>query len=72
MPGCATQITAQFLMTGHELKKLRKSLGLSLAQAARQVEVSVRTWARWEVCERVPEGAVKLFEIENGLRKPSK
>lgn len=59
-------------MTGAELKKLRKELGLSLAQAAKQVEVSVRTWARWEVSEQVPEGAVKLFQIENGLRKPAK
>jgi len=57
-------------MTGSELKALRKKLGLSLAQAARQVEVSSRTWARWETSERVPEGAVKLFEILNGLRKP--
>ena len=57
-------------MTGAELKALRKRLGLSLSQAARQVEVSVRTWARWEVSERVPDGAVQLFEIENGLRKP--
>jgi len=36
------------------------------------MSVSVRTWARWEVSERVPDGAVKLFEIENGLRKPGK
>jgi DNA-binding transcriptional regulator YiaG len=58
-------------MTGTELKQLRKSLGLSLNQAARQVEVSVRTWARWEVAESVPEGVVKLFKTENGLRKPA-
>ena len=57
-------------MTGAELKKLRKSLGLSLSQAARQVEVSDRTWARWEVADHPPSGAVKLFEIENGLREP--
>ena len=57
-------------MTGAELKKLRKSLWLSLSQAARQVEVSDRTWARWEVADLPPQGAVKLFEIENGLREP--
>jgi transcriptional regulator with XRE-family HTH domain len=57
-------------MNGAELKTLRKSLGLSLNQAARQVEVSPRTWARWEVSERPPEGAVKLFLIENGLKRP--
>ncbi len=59
-------------MNGAELKKLRKSLGLSLAQAAKQVEVSVRTWARWETSETVPAGAVKLFKIQNGLEKPGK
>lgn len=56
-------------MTGDELKKLRKSLGLSLQQAARQVEVSPRTWARWEV-QGAPPGAEKLFKIVNGLEKP--
>jgi DNA-binding transcriptional regulator YiaG len=56
-------------MNGAELKKLRKDLGLSLAQAAKQVEVSVRTWARWETSETVPDGAVKLFKIVNGLEK---
>jgi DNA-binding transcriptional regulator YiaG len=53
-------------MSGSELKLLRKKLGLSLAQAARQVEVSARTWARWEAGnQRIPEGAVKLFRILN-------
>ena len=57
-------------MNGAELKKLRKNLGLSLAQAARQVEVSVRTWARWEAGDQpIPEGALKLFRIVNGLEK---
>lgn len=58
-------------MTGAELKALRKKLGLSLAQAARQVEVSARTWARWEV-DGAPPGAVKLFRIVNGLEKPKR
>lgn len=57
-------------VTGAELKALRKSLGLSLAQAAKQVEVSPRTWARWETSARVPPGAVKLFRIENKLEQP--
>lgn len=53
-------------MGGSELKALRKRLGLSLSQAARQVEVSARTWARWESgVQRVPDGAVKLFLILN-------
>ena len=58
-------------MNGPELKQLRKKLGLSLAQAARQVEVSPRTWARWEAGDQnIPEGAMKLFRILNGLEKP--
>ena len=53
-------------MNGQELKAMRKQLGLSLAQAARQVEVSPRTWARWESDERkIPEGALKLFRLLN-------
>ncbi len=55
-------------MKGADLKKLRKELGLSLAQASRQVEVSPRTWARWEAEGKpVPEGAVKLFRLLNKL-----
>lgn len=55
-------------MEGKELKQLRKSLGLSLAKAARQVEVSPRTFARWESgVQHIPEGAVKLFKMLNGL-----
>lgn len=57
-------------MTGSELKKLRYKLGLSLAQASRQVEVSARTWARWEAGDQsIPEGALKLFRIVNKLEK---
>jgi DNA-binding transcriptional regulator YiaG len=53
-------------MTGKELKKLRKSLGLSLAQASRQVEVSSRTFARWESgVQVIPAGSVKLFLLLN-------
>ncbi len=53
-------------MEGKELKALRKSLGLSLSKAARQVEVSSRTFARWESgVQRIPGGAIKLFKILN-------
>ncbi len=53
-------------MQGAELKKLRKKLGLSLSQASRQVEVSSRTWARWEAgTQQIPAGALKLFLILN-------
>lgn len=55
-------------MDGQDLKRLRKNLGLSIAKAARQVEVTPRTWARWEAGDsQLPEGAVKLFRIVNGL-----
>jgi len=53
-------------MTGAELKRLRKTLGLSLAQASRQVEVSARTWCRWEAGRKaVPQTAEKLFLLLN-------
>lgn len=56
-------------MKGAELKALRKKLGLSLADAARQVEVSPRTWARWEADTRAaPAGAVKLFKLVNKVK----
>lgn len=57
-------------MEGAELKKLRKQLGLSLAQAARQVEVSPRTFARWESgVQKIPAGALKLFFILNKVKR---
>jgi DNA-binding transcriptional regulator YiaG len=59
-------------MTGAELKKLRYSLGLSLAQASRQVEVSARSWARWEAGQRIPEGALKLFRLLHGIELPKR
>ena len=58
-------------MTGEELKALRNELGLSVAAAARQCEVSEGSWHRWESGEytRIPEGVIKLFRIMNGLEK---
>lgn len=58
-------------MTGEELRKLRERLRLTAAQAAEQTEVSERTWFRYEASREPPPGAVKLFELENGLRKPA-
>lgn len=56
-------------MTGAQLKKLRYSLGLSLAQASRQVEISARTWCRWESGKaNIPLGAIKLFKMINNVR----
>ena len=57
-------------MTGRELKALRNKLGLSVTKASRQVEVSARSWQRWESgAQQIPEGALKLFRIVNGLEK---
>jgi DNA-binding transcriptional regulator YiaG len=56
-------------MTGLELKRLRYKLKLSLSQASEQVEVSPRTWCRWESGETpVPERAVKLFKLLNKVK----
>lgn len=55
-------------ITPAELKALRYKLGLSLAEAARQVEVTPRTWARWESDDDkrvIPKGALKLFYMVN-------
>jgi len=55
-------------MNRQELKTTRKRLKLSQAQAAAQVHVSPRTWARWESGERhMPEGVVHLFCVVNRL-----
>lgn len=60
-------------LNGADLKKMRNELGLSVAKAARQVEVHPRTWARWESGQiAIPEGALKLFKIVNGLEKAKK
>lgn len=58
-------------MKGDDLKELRKQLGLSVADAARQVEVTPRTWSRWESGDRaIPRGAVKLFCMVNKIEEP--
>jgi DNA-binding transcriptional regulator YiaG len=57
-------------MDGSELKALRNELGLSVTKASRQVEVSARSWQRWESGDQpIPEGAMKLFRIVNKLEK---
>jgi len=58
------------LLDGAELKTLRKKLGLSLAEASRQIEVSARTWCRWEAGQQeIPRPALRLFLILNKLEK---
>jgi DNA-binding transcriptional regulator YiaG len=52
-----------------ELRQLRNNLGLSVAQASRQVEVSARSWYRWENGSRqIPSGMVKLFKLLNKVK----
>jgi len=56
-------------MNGPELKKARKALKLSLSQAAKQLEVSPRTIARWESgAQAIPAGAIKLFKLLNKIK----
>ena len=55
-------------MQAENLKELRKNLGLSLADAASQVHVTPRTWARYEAGDRkLPEGVIHLFCIQNEI-----
>lgn len=56
-------------MKPDDLKKLRKKLGLTATQAAEQVHVSYRTWARWEAGTRhMPDAALHLFMALNGMK----
>lgn len=43
-------------MTGAEIKTERLRRELSQEAAARQIDVTVTTWARWERDERAPTG----------------
>lgn len=55
-------------MKPENLKELRKKLSLSLAEAADQVHVTARTWARYEAGDRkLPDSVLHLFCIQNGL-----
>ena len=52
----------------HQIKLTRQSLGLSVADAAKQVRIDRRSWQRYESGERKPpDGVVELFCIKNGL-----
>jgi transcriptional regulator with XRE-family HTH domain len=51
-----------------QIKLTRQSLGLSVADAAKQVRIDRRSWQRYESGERKPpDGVVELFCIKNGL-----
>jgi len=49
------------VMTPKELKQLRLRIGWTQEEAARQLQVSVRTWARWEAGETRIMEAVAAF-----------
>lgn len=52
-------------MQPHEIRKKRNRAGLSVAECARMVQVSDRTWRRWEDGTRtMPPGAIELFQIK--------
>jgi DNA-binding transcriptional regulator YiaG len=54
-----------------DVKKLREQAGLSVAMAARTVQISDRSWQRYESGDRqIPPGLVELFCIKNGLPYP--
>lgn len=54
-------------MKPEDLKSLRESYKLSIAEAARLVYVSERNWRRWESGDRaMPEAALELFKIKAG------
>ena len=58
-------------MNAENLKELRKEIGLSVAEAALQVHVTSRSWARYESGERkAPEGVIELFCIKNNIDYP--
>jgi DNA-binding transcriptional regulator YiaG len=49
-------------LKGADLKKIRNDLGLSLAQVARQLEISVRSIARWEASDDdIEEWKIRLY-----------
>jgi len=55
-------------MEKDKLKELRKKVGLSLADAAKRVHVTPRTWARYEAGDRsIPDGVVHLFCLTSGI-----
>ncbi len=56
-------------MTAEELKKLRIKLGLSISESARAVQISDRSWQRYESGDRrIPEGVVELYCLKNGVK----
>ena len=56
------------MITHERLKQLRSSMGLSVADAAKQVRIDRRSWQRYESGDRQPpDGLLELFCMKNGL-----
>lgn len=55
-------------MKPEQVKELREKAGLSIAQAARCVQIADRSWQRYESGDRaIPPGIVELFCLKNGI-----
>jgi len=64
-------------VTREQLRRFRKRLRLTVAQAAAEVHVAPRTWVNWEAgAVEVPDTAAHLFSMLHGLkwrqRQPTK
>ena len=57
-------------MTGSELKEIRKALGWSAAEAARQFSRTVSYWYATERAETVPERIADFMEMKNKIDVP--
>jgi len=58
-------------MKPESVRALRDKAGLSVAEAARCVQIERRSWQRYESGERtIPPGLVELFCMKNGLKYP--
>lgn len=56
-------------MTPNQVKAMREKAGLSVAEAARCVQIERRSWQRYESGERkIPPGIVELFCLKNGIK----
>ena len=55
-------------MNPEQIKKMRNQAGLSVNEAARQVHIAARTWARYESGDRsIPDAIVHLFCLLNKI-----
>jgi len=58
-------------MNPQTIRQTRGSHGLSVGEAARMVQVTDRTWRRWEDgSRRMPAGAWELFKIKVKEKQP--